>query len=174
MKLRYAIIATVVVGLVGIFLLGNNAKRANLIKSQILAKDEAGEDVEQDIERLARFSARHMNSSVELYLETGYKRATSEAYAAAQPDVNGQVYAEAQSACAGRSDSITQAECVRSYASARLTPAEQKPIVLPDRSRYEFAFKSPIWTPDLAGILLALSAVGLLGIGWMIGIRTRF
>lgn len=143
------------VGLFGGFELLANARQAASLRDQVAAKDQAGQDTTSDQVALEQFSHSHMNATVRLELMGSYGRAV----AASQPATpSGALYAQAQAACAGKSDSIVQAKCVTDYVSKRL-PAPAAPVAPPDRSLFTKEFHSPAWTPDLAGLALLGSLV---------------
>lgn len=168
MKARYLFIAAAVCLLAGIWQLAGNAKQSSALRSQILAKDAAGQDPTTDLATLKTFAATHMAAGVKVELAAAYQRDTSAAQAAAQP--NGQIYANAQKACASKADSITQARCVTDYVNKNLKPTAT--VSMPDHSKYVYDFTSPTWTPDAAGALM-LGTAGLLGLAIFSSLRRR-
>ncbi|GAC1369221.1 MAG: hypothetical protein NVSMB39_0770 [Candidatus Saccharimonadales bacterium] len=160
------IFAAVILAAAGIFYRASSAHTARLQADEIVKTDTAGGDTALAIESLKNFAALHMGASATFTLQGSYDRALaqSKAAVAAPSSTNSQVYADAQRACAGKSDSITQAKCNEAYISAHLTPATPAPapVAEPKLADYRRSVKSPLWTPDLAGALLLGAAVAAL------------
>lgn len=158
MSKRYLfLIAAIVLAGAGIYFRASSAHSARQQADQIIVADTAGAgDVSTRIASLKAFTGNHLGSSVSFTLQSSFDRATAAATAAAAAtNSNSQIYAAAQKACAGKSDSITQARCNAAYLAQHLTniptPA---PVPAPKLSDYQYSFKAPFWTPDLAGALL--------------------
>lgn len=138
----------------------NALAQAKVIESADLA---GNPDAATKLELLKSYASIHMGAGLTLTLEGSYKRAVAVAQAqAAAAGSSSKVYADAQAACAGKSDSVTQARCNQTYLSQHLTTAQGTPVAAPRRGDYQITVKSPIWTPDLAGALLlgSLAAFG--------------
>jgi hypothetical protein len=161
-KIRYIVFISLVLLLIGRQQLAVNSNAAARRVKAIQAKDAAGEEVANDILELGRFSGRHMNTAVSFELQASYQRAVERAQAAAHPTVSDAIYRQAQAACGERSSSIAQAECTRQFVSSRLEPVPATNVKLPERRTYYYAFSSPLWTPDIAGLGLVLGGAGLL------------
>jgi hypothetical protein len=106
----------------------------------------------------------HLGTHATFTLKGSYQRAVTAAQAAASSQgANAQIYAAAQAACGGKTDSITQAKCNAQYLSQHLvsvtTPA---PVAAPKIADYNNNYRAPIWTPDLAGILLLIGGIGII------------
>lgn len=168
MKIRYLI------GLTVIFLvacwggLSANARTAKDKARQIVAADQESLDTKTAQRELADYVYSHMNSSVQYTLRGSFDRATETVHLANQPQVSGQVYQQAQAACAGRADSIAQSRCVTGYLSQHApTNPSSTPAELPKLADFTIALHAPRWTPDLAGLsLLAAMATAALT-GWL-------
>jgi hypothetical protein len=162
MRKLYFFLASVALLAIGIWAYRSNATTARLKTAQLVEKDRKGSDVAAEVTALERFTSGHMNSDTSFTLEGKLERDT----AAAIPQANGAIYAEAQANCQ-RGDSVQQARCVSDYVAARVNPNEAKPVILPNRASYTYNFRSPGWTPDLAGIALLAGFCGLAASAWM-------
>jgi hypothetical protein len=168
-KRIFFLIAAVVLLGTGLFYRAASAHMARKLADQIVADDLAAKDTTAARASLKDFAAVHMGAAVNFTLKGSYDRATATANAAATvADPNTQVYAAAQAACSGKTDSITQAKCNQAYLASHLvatpTPA---PVVAPKLASYQYAVKSPLWSPDLAGALL-LGSLAAFIIGFVI------
>jgi hypothetical protein len=114
-----------------------------------------------------------MYSSVTVTLNGSYTRAQAAAAAsAAAANTSAQIYAAAQKACSGKSDSIVQAQCNAQYLSTHLANLPSStPVSVPQPSEFQYKFVSPLWTADLAGVLLLAGL--LVGGWWLVGMLTR-
>jgi dihydroxyacetone kinase DhaKLM complex PTS-EIIA-like component DhaM len=153
MKPRYLILLAILALIFGLAQLNMNTRHALRLRDQIINKDQAAQPVAQDIATLTDYVHSHMRTDVKFELAGSYQRAVT----AAQPAVNGAVYAQAQSACSGRSDSVTQARCVTDFVSRRLPATPPAPP--PDRAKYTYDIHSPAWTPNAAGSAFLLALV---------------
>lgn len=128
----------------------------------IVQQDSAGQDVSQAIGQLRQFVAGHMGSSVSFILNGAYERQQQTAQAAAQPQTSGDVYQQAQAACASIKIAVQQAQCNQNYLNSHLQAAAPTPVTAPNQADFSYVLVAPVWTPDAAGILLALSVLALL------------
>lgn len=159
MKARYLFIAAVVCALLSIVGLRLNHQAAIAKVHTIEDKDQQAQDVAADITTLRKFVFAHMNASVQFELTNSYNRAVS---ASTQTPSSDDLYAQAQAACDRQGQlTVSNAQCVQDFLNARLQPGinPQPPQVI-DRSQYHYAYISPAWTPDFAGLSL-LAALGL-------------
>lgn len=161
-RILFVIAAIILLG-TGIFFRASNARTARVEADQIVANDAAGQDTAAPIDSLKDFVRLHMGASVSFALNGAYGRAQTAAQASAASAVpNAQVYADAQRACAGKSDSVTQAKCNQDYVAQRLSGAPTPtPVPAPRLADYQHSLKAPLWTPDLAGALLLGSAASI-------------
>ena len=158
------IFAAVILAGAGIFYRATSAHSARLQADEIVKTDTAGGDTAAAFEALKNFAALHMGASTSFTLQGSYDRALAQSKAAVAAPSNSQVYADAQKACSGKSDSITQAKCNENYISAHLTSSTPAPTPAPapKLADYQRTVKAPLWTPDLAGALLLGAAVAAL------------
>lgn len=163
MRKSYLLLASAALLVIGVAAYRSNSSTAQDRARALTEKDRAAEDVAKEVTDLERFSTGHMNADVTFTLEGKFQRDT----AAAIPQANGAIYAEAQAACS-RGDSVQQARCVSDYVAARLNPGDAKPVILPNRASYSYTFRSPGWSPDLAGLCLLAGSLGFVGGIWML------
>ena len=165
-----------ILAIVGILLLGaggwmafSNHQEAQTQAEAIVAKDNTGQAVDADLSILKAYARTHTNGGVTVTLNAAFQRAQALAQAPSNAAAsNAKLYNEAQQACSGRTDSITQARCVQDYVSQRLiaAPAPSQ-VAAPKASDFVFAYRSPLWTPDAAGSSLLGGVAALLMVGFM-------
>ncbi len=159
------IIAVFAVGL-GIAQISVHQREATLMTRHIVQADAAGSDTASLQHELADQVHAHMGTDATYTLEGSYNRDVAASQAAANPTTNGQVYAQAQAACASKADSIAQATCVQHYLAAHASPATNpQPATMPEKRAYTTTLTSPSWTNDSAGIaFLAATVAAALGV----------
>lgn len=170
MKLRFLLIGSIVCAALGILLVLFNHRHAVTSARAIIIKDQRAENVTQDIKKLENFVHDHMRTGVSFELTASYERAVEAAHAAAQPNVSGSVYSQAQAACKQKVATV-QTKCIADYVAKNASPAVAAQIKLPDLATFTYTFSSTGWTPDLAGILLLASVCGLVLFGWLLLMR---
>ncbi len=171
---KHILFAIAAIGLLvaGIFMKTSNAHSARLQADQIIQADSTGTDTTTSLASLKAFVRGHMGASVSFTLQAAYDRAQAAAQAAAAAsNASAQVYADAQRACGGKSDSITQARCNQQYLSSHLpnVPAPAA-VAAPALSSYQYQLKAPLWTPDAAG---ALFLGALLSFGFAVPLKRK-
>lgn len=161
----YFLSAGIILGLLGIYSLRqNNLQMIRLLNTLIAADKEDGDTVTA-LNNLRTYIYGHMNTDPAsstnairppIQLKYTYDRLVAiEQKKADQANVG--VYAGAQAVCEQRAaagDSGAGFSCVANY----VTENGVKPKPVPD-SLYKFDFLSPVWTFDMAGISLVLSAL---------------
>jgi len=162
MKKRYFLIIGLLAVLVGMQQLVAHRGHASDLAKTIKTKDASALDVSAESTILQAYVDKHMGSTQKLVFEGSYKRAMDSYQATSSPQSNGKVYAEAQAACAGRTDSITQARCVQAYVASHSTPSSNpQPMAKPKKSDYTKVYKAPGWTGDSTGIALLVALVSV-------------
>jgi hypothetical protein len=154
-RLLFVVAAVLLIAL-GMYVRAHNASIARQQATNIVNLDSAGSDTSGAIENLKAYVLGHMGASTNFTLQVSYDRAVAQAKAAATASSNSsKVYADAQRACSGHTDSITQARCNQEYIAHHLAA--------PQLSSYQYHFRAPLWTPDLAGafVLGGLAALVL-------------
>jgi hypothetical protein len=163
-RLLFVVAAVVLIAL-GMYVRAHNASIARQQATNIVNLDSAGSDTSGAIENLKAYVLGHMGASTNFTLQVSYDRAVAQAKAAATASSNSsKVYADAQRACSGHTDSITQARCNQEYIAHHLgSTAIPTPVAAPQLSSYQYHFRAPLWTPDLAGafVLGGLAALVL-------------
>jgi Flp pilus assembly protein TadG len=157
------VVAAVLLAVAGWYFRSVNAKSAHDQASHIIAQDQAGAATDAAQASLTAYVKSHMGSSVTYTLNGSYTRAEATAKAAATATTgNSQIYADAQKACSGKSDSITQAKCNQDYLAKHLVnvPAPS-PVAPPKPADYQRNLQAPIWTPDITGALWLGAAAAL-------------
>lgn len=169
MKARYALIISFLLLLVSIISMAVNHSSAASRATAIRAADASGQDTTLLRDQLKEYSAAHMAAATSVELTASYNKDVKAAQnAAGGAQATGQVYAQAQTACASKNDSIVQARCVAAYVAAHSTPlAQPKAAVLPDRSKYQYHYPSPPWSADLAGLSLSGAFISLFAAMWL-------
>ena len=168
MKRIFFVLAAAALGFAGLYFRGQSSAEAGRRADAIVEQDLAGQNPASAIEALKAYIAAHMGASVDFTLTGAYDRDLATYNAAKASTDQSQLYVEAQKACSGRSDSITQARCVTNYVQSRLATATPAPSIPPEPklSKYRYNLRAPLWSPDLPGalflgaVLSALFAVG--------------
>jgi hypothetical protein len=150
----------------GLYVRSLNGSSSRKQAADIVRLDSSGADISPTLDSLKTYVHTHMGASATVVLNGSFGRADAAAKVAAQaPTASAQVYADAQKACSGHTDSITQARCNTQYIQAHLANLPSPtPVPQPKVADYTYRFVSPLWTPDLAGALI-LGAVAALIIG---------
>lgn len=154
---------------IGLMAMRQNNITALRLRDDVLRVDQENGDVEAALRKLREHVYSHMNSDLSggsanvqqpVQLKYRYERLVT-AEKARVSAANESIYRDAQADCERRFplglSGRGRIPCIEEYVSSR-TVAEQ-PI---QDSLYKFAFVSPAWSPDLAGISLLISAVSIL------------
>jgi hypothetical protein len=140
-------------------------------RSVVLQADESGdkEALKKSVIDLQRYVARHMNTSLGngFFLTKSYERDRDAVLAAANQNSNpnSSVYQQASIDCRSRFQGGRESfrndyvQCVVERVSALSPQASgEAGLNLPKADAYKISFSSPIWTPDLAGLSVAVCA----------------
>jgi formate-dependent nitrite reductase membrane component NrfD len=168
------VVAALVLLAASFYVRSRNAATAQAQADQIEAQDTAGSDTTAAFTNLQAYARSHLGVDVNLTLNGSYARAQTAAKAAATASaVNSQIYADAQRACGGKTDSITQARCNQDYLDKHLTNVPQPtPVAEPKLADYQHSIRSPVWAPDIAGALL-LGGLAALVLAIVVNTRRR-
>ncbi len=167
MQARYLVIFAVSALIVGSMLVFVNHNQAISMAKQILAHDQASQEISGEAAGLANFTASHMRTAVSFELTGSYDRAVEAAKAASLPQISASIYQTATAACSYQKVATLQTKCVVDYVSTHTQPGTLKPVNPTDESSFHRVFLSPPWTPDLAGLMLAAGPLALLAAGVM-------
>lgn len=158
------ILALIFTGLSVYFLRQNNLTMIQL-RSAVIAADEQGGDVSKSLLTLNDHVFHHMNTEIvrPIELVTTYNKQAQAAIEAANKSSGRDIYAEATAACERRGIPLTSvAQCAADYAAKNNPGVGPATINLPDKNRFTYTFATPFWTPDAAGISLAVTGVIIL------------
>lgn len=156
------------IGISILALRANNVKMGELRQAVYIA-DEQGGDIELALQNLRVFVYSHMNTDlragststgapIQLVNRFNAAVAAEQARVAALSSAASGVYADAQARCERSSLPLTaRAQCIQDYVAANGSGIPQ--LNLPPKEFYSFDFASPIWSPDLAGWSLIVSAI---------------
>lgn len=161
----YFVIAILISMTVSAVALRQNNITALRLRDNVLKIDEQNGDVESALRELRRYVYSHMNTDLTVqngayppvqlkYRYDRLARAETERVSAA----NAQLYTEAQGYCeslipTGRS--LNRIDCIQNYITGK-GGAVERPV---EDSLYKFAFTPPVWSPDLAGWSLVITAL---------------
>jgi hypothetical protein len=135
------------------------------LRADVYTADQNNTGVEQALQTLRAYVGSHMNTSLSsddgvyppIQLKYTYAR-LQQAEEDRVNTVNTQVYPDAQHTCEaqfpGSFSGGPRVPCIEQYVKDHGTTAKSIPDAM-----YKFDFVSPTWSPDVAGLLLALSAV---------------
>jgi hypothetical protein len=173
-RILFVLIALALAG-AGLYYRSINAKTAQTLVFELTQQDTAAADTTATLASLKNYVKTHMGSSVKFTLSGAYARAQAAATAAAAAtSANSQIYADAQRACGGKSDSLTLARCNEDYLAKHLTNVPvSTPVPAPKLSEFQYSLRAPIWTPDLAGALM-VGAIASLAVGLFVIRKRRY
>ncbi len=146
----------------------NNLKMVEL-RNAVVVADKTGEGVSESLEALNMYIFDHMNTQVvrPVELVNTYNRKAQEVLLAAQKGSGRDIYAEGTAACERRGIPLSSiAQCIAQYGNDNAPSVAQQKIQLPEKNLFIYSFASPVWTPDVAGILVLLTVVSA---AWLVG-----
>ena len=158
------VLAAVVLAVLGLFNASQNGKTARAKAATIVQNDQTGATDQLANADLENFVKSHVGATVTYTLTGSYNRAQAAAQAAAAAQTaSNNVYAQAQQACSGKTDSITQARCNAQYLANHQPPSPApSPVPTPKLADYKHTLRSPIWTADLAGAVFLGALLSLI------------
>ncbi len=124
--------------------------------------------VEPKLEALGNHVLNHMNTNLgsPLELPGTYNAAVERIREQVEQSgsANSSIYAEAQRLCEDPNVLLTvRAQCIQDYVTSRAAPGSlPQELVFPDKALYSYNFSSPVWSPDIAGFSVLLSALSLI------------
>lgn len=156
-------------------------------RDDVYAADERGDpaEIKAALEDLQRYVNSHMNTDLGkgVYLQKSYERARDAALASATDTSNPQaaVYQQAGVDCQSRFQGGTESfrndyvQCVvERVAAMNQSASPLGSLNLPKADLYRYDFVSPLWSPDLAGLLSLATALVLLAIIIRIGLSLLY
>lgn len=135
------------------------------LRSQVVEADKAGDGVNEALQNLNSYIFNHMNTQVvrPIELVNTYNRQAQAVIEASQRAGGRDIYAEGTAVCERRGIPLSSiAQCIAQYANDNSAGMSSRQIILPDKNLFIYSFASPVWTPDLAGILVLLTGVSLI------------
>lgn len=159
---------TVISGILLMYGLAQNGHGAVARYNALIAADQAGGDVEKQLNELRAYIYTHMNSEIggpngiypPIQLNGTYTRLVAAEQARVE-DVNGKLYQTAQEHCESTGSQgfsgRNRLDCINAYIDQN--GAKPQPI---EESLYKYDFVSPRWSADLAGFSLIFTILFLL------------
>jgi hypothetical protein len=164
-KLWQLFLVTVILAISSVFLLRQNNLNMIELRSQVVEADKAGDGVNEALQNLNSYIFNHMNTQVvrPIELVNTYNRQAQAVIEASQRAGGRDIYAEGTAVCERRGIPLSSiAQCIAQYANDNSAGMSSRQIILPDKNLFIYSFASPVWTPDLAGILVLLTGVSLI------------
>ncbi len=148
----------------------HNSARAKELYNQLLSVDAAGGDVEHALYNLRSYMYSHMNTTIgsptgvkpPIQLKGTYDRlvAAEKTRADAAKTTNANLYNTAQQICEKQvPDGLSgrgRIPCITEYVTTHSQPETESTI---PEALYKFDFVSPSWSPDTAGIGMAVTTL---------------
>jgi hypothetical protein len=178
-KTRYVLAAVLLSLLFSVFALRANNEHMVKLRNQVYAADKSGANVQAALQNLQAYVTTNMNTNLSsganavyppIQLEYTYER-LAQSQASQASSSNSELYTEAQSYCE-QQDPVdfsghNRVPCIEQYVESHgASSTTQIPTSL-----YEFAFVSPVWSPDLAGWSLVVTAI--IGILFLTSLATE-
>lgn len=148
--------------------LRQNYRTMDRLRQAVITADQRGGDMEKALNELRSFIFAHMNTDLSsgptpikppVQLKGHYERLLA-AEKERVKQTNVAVAAQAETVCREQfpqqGPNVARITCVQNYIAANAAKERAIPSEL-----YKFDFKSPAWSPDRAGISLAIGAVSL-------------
>ncbi len=170
----YFFFAALLFGVIGVFALRQNNLKAISLRDEVLKVDQQNGDTEAVLKQLRQHVYSHMNtdlaSSTSVYppiqLKYRFERlVAAEKARVDQANRSSNLYNDAQKYCEANSPQsffgAGRLPCIQNYLDSHNAPSPAKEQSIPD-SLYKYNFASPVWSPDLAGWSLLLSALFLI------------
>lgn len=163
----YILVLALIFGTISVLSLRQNNLTMIKLRDQVFTADKDNGDVEAALRHLRQYVYAHMNTNLKtgtsvtppIQLKYTYERLAKAQQSKDKLRVN-QIYEAAQRFCVARhaySTGSARLNCVENYVNSRGGGDSN----IPD-SLYKFDFVSPTWTPDLAGITMAITFVLLI------------
>lgn len=165
----YFLILALFFGVICVFALRANNQHMLKLRDAVYAADKNNTDVKAPLGELQAYVTTHMNTNLNAGNNTVYPpiqlKYTYDRLVASQSGnisaANAKVYNDAQHYCEGQNSTDfsgrNRVPCIEQYVQ---THTNQLPQIQEDL--YKFAFVTPAWSPDLAGITMLLAIVSLI------------
>jgi hypothetical protein len=164
-KTIYLVLACLAAGGGAAIALRDNYTTMTSLRTQVYQADEAGVGVEESLQKLRAYVGSHMNTDLAgqdgvyppIQLKYTYARLQQAERDRADAE-SSKIYTDAQAECErrfpGSFSGGPRVPCIEQYVKDHGTAVRPIPEAM-----YKFSFTSPSWSPDLAGWLVAASAV---------------
>lgn len=164
----YFLVLAVFFGLICIFALRANNQHMLKLREAVYTADKDNTDVKKPLGELQAYVTTHMNTDLNaghttvyppIQLKYTYDRLVS-SQSSAIAAANSKIYNDAQHHCEGLNSTDVSGRnrvpCIEQYVQ---THSNQLPVIQEDL--YKFAFVTPAWSPDLAGVTMVLAILSL-------------
>ncbi len=165
-KTGHLFVIALILALIGVLALRGNNLRMVELREDVFAEDKKNGQISESLDVLRSYIYSHMNTSTEIELKYSYERQAQAAITAAANNggqQNFNIFDGLPASCSTSRDfsNITE-PCVRDYINKRLQELggdNPRPVDLPDKRLFIYSFQAPLFSFDIAGICLLLSAV---------------
>ena len=164
----YFLIAFIVTALVAVWALRDNNLKMIELRDQVTAADESGEGIQEALTELREHVHGHMNTDLTsggnaiyppIQLKYTYERLTEDERERVAA-INQKVSDDAVRICERRFPAGRlrdgRVQCVQEYITDNSVEEDFDDV---PKELYQFAFVSPVWSPDVAGISIVLAAL---------------
>jgi len=164
----YFLILAVVSGVICAFALRANNQHMVQLRNDVYAADKQNADVQQPLKALQAYVTTHMNTDLSagntsvyppIQLQYTYAHLVQAQKQQLQQQ-NASLYTQAQAYCEALNHTDfsghNRVPCIEQYVESH----GGKPAAAIPQALYEFAFASPVWSPDLAGWTMIIAGLG--------------
>ncbi|HEX9679436.1 MAG TPA: hypothetical protein VGA08_02335 [Candidatus Saccharimonadales bacterium] len=159
----HIIILLIASSLLSIWALRLNSQELEPFLRRVIAADQNNQGIDKALRDLGNYITNHMNTMVDepIQLAYSYDRDTQAILDRAEGSANGDIYKKAQVECEDPSVLLSvRALCIQDYVTKHAKPGQSpQAIKFPDKALYTYSFISPMWSPDMAGFLILITAV---------------
>lgn len=178
----YFLALAVLSGVVCVFALRANNEHMVVLRNDVYKADKANSGIQQSLQALQAYVTAHMNTDLTagntsiyppIQLTDTYARLVA-AQNQRLEDANKGLYTAAQKHCEALNhvdfSGHNRVPCIEQYVKQHGSDAKPAPAIPEDL--YKFSFASPVWSPDLAGWSMVVTALsGLLFVVTLAGRR---
>jgi hypothetical protein len=163
-------IICIVTAAIGIHAVRQNNIKMALLREDVFIADKQNEPIDEPLNVLRDYIAKHMGTSTDVPLKYSYERATKKVLETTT-DVNGKpsdIFADLPASCASGGFIDSTKPCVKDHINQKLAQLGTKQVALtqvPDKKLFNYSFSAPIISYDLAGMSLVVAALsGIYGL----------
>lgn len=157
-------IICIVTAAIGIHAVRQNNIKMALLREDVFIADKQNQPIDEPLNVLRDYIAKHMGTSSEVPLKYSYERATKRALDTST-GVDGNpsdIFADLPGSCASGGFIDSTKPCVKEHINQKLALLDAKQVALtqvPDKKLFNYSFSSPIISYDLAGFSLVIAAM---------------